>query len=83
MFTFLVIVTSIVFIALLFVAAIRPAKSMTSVFELERRAGGGDDTAAAILRRDGALPDPLWDASAATDVARVRGTQLRHGPQRL
>ena len=71
MFTFLVIVTSIVFIALLFVAAIRPAKSMTSVFELERRAGGGDDTAAAILRRDGALPDIISLFRVATALLLV------------
>lgn len=57
MFTFLVIVTSTVFLALLFVAAIRPAKSMMSTFELERRSNGGDDTATTILRRNNALPD--------------------------
>lgn len=57
MMTFLIIVLVIVFIKLVAVTSIRPARSQLSMFELERRAETGDKNATIELRREQLLPD--------------------------
>lgn len=59
MFTFLVVITVIVFLKLLIVSGIRPARTSLSVFELERRDLAGDGQATAVLQRDQLLPDVI------------------------
>lgn len=56
MFTFLVVVTSVVFLSLVFVAAIKLKSSGLSRFELERRSKNSKE-AKEMLRRDKYLPD--------------------------
>lgn len=51
------VLTIIVFIILLIVAAIRPLYSKFSMFELERRSSNGDDNAKSALAREKALSD--------------------------
>ncbi|MEI6228426.1 MAG: CBS domain-containing protein [Candidatus Saccharibacteria bacterium] len=57
MFIFLFIVTLIVFSLLLLVAAVRPRRESLSLFELSRRADGGDESARNSLVRQRALAD--------------------------
>jgi CBS domain containing-hemolysin-like protein len=59
MFTFLVILTSVIFIALVVIASMRPAPSVVSTYELERRSKRANREAKAILRREKLLPDVL------------------------
>lgn len=54
---FLVILTAIVFILLLIVAGAHPSADPMSLFELDRRAGKGDDVARRMLRREQLLID--------------------------
>jgi len=57
MFTFLVVLTSIIFIALVVIASMRPAPSVISTYELERRSKRANREAKAMLRREKLLPD--------------------------
>ena len=57
MFTFLSILTFFIFVLLLIFAAIRPARSQYSAFELNRRVGLGDREAKRILARENLLVD--------------------------
>lgn len=57
MFTFLLILTALAFILLLFVAAVHPKRSKFNMFELERRAGIGDKRAIEALARENLLVD--------------------------
>ncbi len=59
MFIFLLSLTVIVFILLLFVTAIRPERSRLSLFELERRVAMGHETAKKTLERQKLLGDVL------------------------
>jgi len=59
MFTFLVVITVIVFLLLLVVSGIRPLRASLSLFELERRSQAMDREAKALLRREQLLPDVL------------------------
>lgn len=59
MFTFLVIITIVVFLLLLVIAGIRPPRTRLSVFELERRSKCGDEVAKGTLRREQLLSDVL------------------------
>lgn len=58
MFTFLVVITSALFLLLLVVAGIRPQHALVSRFELERRSKKDRDAKVA-LRREKLLPDVL------------------------
>lgn len=71
MFTFLVILTTLLFILLIIVAAMRPARSTMSMFELERRAGTGDKTAVSLIRRDGLIGDIVSLQRVATALLLV------------
>ena len=57
MFAFLVIITALLFIALIMVASVRPSRSTMSLFELQRRSEAGDTDAITILRREQLLDD--------------------------
>jgi CBS domain containing-hemolysin-like protein len=57
MMTFLTVVVVILFIVLVAVASIRPARSSLSLFELERRADAHDHSAEEELRRERLLTD--------------------------
>lgn len=57
MFTFLVIITSLVVILLILVASVRPERSLLSSFELQRRSKKGHKDAEAILHREELLSD--------------------------
>lgn len=57
MFTFLVIITTLLFIVLIIVVNIRPSRSTMSLFELQRRSNNGDTDATVILRRERLLND--------------------------
>lgn len=59
MFTFLVIVVSLLFILLVVVTAMRPVPSVLSGFELERRAKRASREAKEALRREKFLPDVI------------------------
>lgn len=59
MFMFLCIVLGLICILLIMVASIRPLRSSMSIFELERRSVGGDQTATSVLRRENSLGDIL------------------------
>ena len=59
MFTFLVIVVSLLFILLVVVASMRPIPSIVSRFELDRRASKANKEAKLALRRERLLPDVL------------------------
>lgn len=59
MTTFIGVLAFIAGVALLLVAAMRPQRTSMSRFELERRAGEDDKTAAKILRREALLADIL------------------------
>lgn len=59
MFTFLVIITSLLFILLVVVTSMRPMPSVVSSFELERRSKRANHEAKAMLRREKFLPDIL------------------------
>jgi len=59
MFTFLVVITAIVFLLLLGVSGVRPLRTSLSLFELERRSQAMNQEAKAILRREQLLPDVL------------------------
>ena len=59
MFTFLFIVTAIIFVLLVMVASVRPERSSMSSFELERREGQGDKGATETLRRERLIDDVL------------------------
>lgn len=58
MFTFLVVVTSVLFLVLIVVAGIRPEHALLSRYELERRSKK-DREAKLALRREKLLPDVL------------------------
>lgn len=57
MFTFLSIITAIVFIWLVMVASVRPRRSTLSLFELERRSKTGDKVAGGELKREQSVDD--------------------------
>lgn len=57
MFTFLTILTSVLFILLVVVASMRPMPSVISSFELERRSKRASKEAKEMLRREKYLPD--------------------------
>jgi CBS domain containing-hemolysin-like protein len=59
MFTFLVILTVVLFILLVVVASMRPVPNVISVFELERRTKRANHEAKQALRREKLLPDVL------------------------
>lgn len=59
MFTFLVILTSVLFILLALVASMRPMPNVLSNYELERRAKRANREAKEVLRREKLLPDVL------------------------
>lgn len=59
MFTFLVILTSVLFVALVLIASMRPMPNVLSRYELERRAKRANHEAKEILRRERLLPDVL------------------------
>lgn len=59
MFTFLVILSSILFILLVMVASVRPLPSVVSTYELERRSKRANREAKALLRREKLLPDVI------------------------
>lgn len=59
MFTFLVVITGILFLVLVVIASICPQPSVISVFELERRSKRASREAKAALRREKYLPDVL------------------------
>ncbi|MBC7943496.1 CBS domain-containing protein [Candidatus Saccharibacteria bacterium] len=59
MFTFLVVMTVIVFLSLVVVSGVRPAQTRLSVFELERRSKSGDKSAQIDLQREQLLPDVM------------------------
>lgn len=59
MFTFLVIITSLLFILLVVVTSMRPMPSVVSSFELERRSKRANHEAKVMLRREKFLPDIL------------------------
>lgn len=59
MFTFLVVITAVVFLKLLMVAGIRPARTSLSAFELARRNQVGDSQAMAASRRNQLIPDVI------------------------
>jgi CBS domain containing-hemolysin-like protein len=57
MTTFLIIVLVLLFVVLVGAASIRPVYSQLSLFELERRAEAGNETAKRDLHRQALLPD--------------------------
>ena len=57
MMTFLIVVLVVVFIALVAVTSVQPVRSSLSMFELERRAQDGDESAQQALQREHLLPD--------------------------
>jgi len=57
MFTFLLIISVIAFLLLLLVASMHPIHSQLSLFELERRATSGDESAQKALEREKLLND--------------------------
>ena len=59
MFTFLVILTVLLFLLLVLVASMRPVPNIVSLFELERRAKHSGREAKAALRREKYLPDVI------------------------
>ena len=59
MFTFLVVLTSLLFVLLVVFTSMRPAPNVVSTFELERRAKRQSKEAKAALRRERYLPDVL------------------------
>ncbi|MBC7869097.1 CBS domain-containing protein [Candidatus Saccharibacteria bacterium] len=59
MFTFLVVLTVVVFLKLLIVSGIRPPRTPLGSFELERRNRAGDSQAQATLRREQLIPDVI------------------------
>lgn len=59
MFTFLAIVSSVLFILLVVVASMRPMPSIISSFELERRSKRASREAKEMLRREKYLPDVI------------------------
>jgi CBS domain containing-hemolysin-like protein len=59
MFTFLVILTSVLFILLVIAASMRPMPSIISSFELERRSKRASREAKEQLRRERYLPDVI------------------------
>jgi CBS domain containing-hemolysin-like protein len=59
MFTFLVVLTSTLFILLVVISSMRPAPSVISTYELERRSKRANREAKALLRRERYLPDIL------------------------
>lgn len=59
MFIFLTILTTILFILLLIIAAIQPVHSKFSIFELRRRSQLGDEIARRNLEREGSFNDIL------------------------
>lgn len=59
MFTFLAILTFVLFVLLVVVASMRPAPSVVSSYELERRAKKANREAKEMLRREQYLPDIL------------------------
>lgn len=69
MFTFLVILSSLIFIVLVIVAGARPQPSVISTSELERRAKRANHEAKAALHREKYLPDVVT-------LLRVKSTLL-------
>lgn len=59
MFTFLVVLTSVLFVLLVVLASMRPAPSVISSYELERRAKKANREAKEALRREKYLPDVI------------------------
>lgn len=59
MFTFLVIVVSLLFVLLVIVSSMRPIPNVVSRFELDRRASKANKEAKLALRREQLLPDIL------------------------
>lgn len=59
MFTFLVILTSVLFILLVVVASMRPTPGVISSFELQRRSKRASREAKEMLRRETYLPDVI------------------------
>jgi CBS domain containing-hemolysin-like protein len=59
MFTFLVILISVLFVLLVVLASMRPTPSLVSGFELERRTKRANHEAKQALRRERLLPDVL------------------------
>lgn len=59
MFTFLVIITTLLFALLVVVASMQPRPSVLSSFELERRAKRSSKEAKAAIRREKYLPDVI------------------------
>lgn len=57
MFTFMVVLTVLLFVVLVLVASVRPQPSVISPFELERRSKRASREAKAALRREKYLPD--------------------------
>ncbi|MFY9228140.1 MAG: CBS domain-containing protein [Candidatus Microsaccharimonas sp.] len=59
MFTFLVIVVSLLFVLLVVITSMRPVPDIISRFELDRRASRANKEARSALRRERLLPDVL------------------------
>jgi len=59
MFTFMVILSSLIFVLLVMFASMRPLPSVMSSFELQRRAKRATREAKAAMRREKLLPDVL------------------------
>jgi CBS domain containing-hemolysin-like protein len=59
MFTFLVILSSALFILLVVIASMRPLPNVVSVYELDRRSKKANHAAKAALRREKLLPDVI------------------------
>lgn len=59
MFTFLVVLTVLLFLLLVVVASVRPLPNVVSQFELERRSRRANHEARAALRREQYLPDVI------------------------
>lgn len=71
MFTFLVVLTSAMFIALVIVASMRPTPSVVSTYELERRSKRANREAKVIFRREKLLPDVIALQRAVTTLLLV------------